>query len=145
MQSRRQCADHVRKTMTIQLNHIDHINVRCAATQLPAVRSFYANALGLVDGDRPPFAFDGAWMYLGDQAVIHIAVYSPKDAPRTGEITEGVDHFSFRTQNRSAARAHLQSQGIEFEERIVPDRNIAQIFMHDPVGTRIELTFVGEC
>jgi catechol 2,3-dioxygenase-like lactoylglutathione lyase family enzyme len=131
--------------MTFQLNCIDHINVRCSQTKLAAVRAFYRDALGLIDGDRPPFAFDGAWMYLGDQAVIHIAVYSPKDAPRTGEISEGVDHFSFRTQGRAAARAHLESLNVSFDERIVPDRNIAQIFMRDPVGTRIELTFVGEC
>jgi catechol 2,3-dioxygenase-like lactoylglutathione lyase family enzyme len=130
---------------TFQLNHIDHINVRCSQAKLAEVRGFYANALSLVDGDRPPFAFDGAWMYLGDQAVIHIAVYSPKDATRQGEISEGVDHFSFRTQGRAAARAHLQSLHIPFDERIVPERNIAQIFMRDPVGTRIELTFVGEC
>jgi catechol 2,3-dioxygenase-like lactoylglutathione lyase family enzyme len=131
--------------MSLALQNIDHVNVRCSQAKLPAVRKFYSEVLGLVDGDRPPFAFDGAWMYLGSQAIIHIAVYSPKDQAGAGEVAEGVDHFSFHTKGRDGARTHLQSLHVPFEERDVPARNISQIFLRDPVGTRIELTFIGEC
>ena len=37
---------------------LDHVNIRTAA--LAPMRKFYAEALGLEDGARPPFDFGGA-------------------------------------------------------------------------------------
>ena len=52
------------------LKQLDHVNVRTA--NLDAMVSWYRDILGMQVGDRPQFSFPGAWMYVGDQAVIHL-------------------------------------------------------------------------
>ena len=54
----------------MQIGNLDHVNVR--TSQLDAMIDWYSNILGLRQGDRPNFPFPGAWMYAGDQAVVHL-------------------------------------------------------------------------
>ena len=80
------------------LQNLNHFLV--LTRDLEATRDFYVDVLGLEDGDRPPFAFDGHWIYLGDRAVIHVAELGdylkrrrsrartlPKTAPPARSIT----------------------------------------------------------
>ena len=48
---------------------LDHVNI--TTTRLHQSVEFYT-ILGLRDGFRPDFEFDGAWMYCGDRAVVHL-------------------------------------------------------------------------
>jgi catechol 2,3-dioxygenase-like lactoylglutathione lyase family enzyme len=50
------------------LSRLDHVTILCS--DLERSRAFYAEALGLVDGDRPPFDFPGAWLWLEGRAVV---------------------------------------------------------------------------
>ena len=69
---------------------IDHYTV--LTNDLDATKRFYCEFLGLSDGPRPPFNFPGAWLYAGNQPVVHVVAGRPfsKD---TG--TGGVDHVAF--------------------------------------------------
>ena len=40
---------------------LDHINI--ATPRLAESRDFYVEVLGLQEGPRPPFEFDGYWLY----------------------------------------------------------------------------------
>ena len=40
-----------------------HVNIRCTPGDLAGLEKFYAEALGMKSGPRPPFAFPGAWLY----------------------------------------------------------------------------------
>ena len=51
------------------VNDLDHVNI--TTTSLKQSVEFYT-MLGLRDGYRPQFSFDGAWMYCGDRAVVHL-------------------------------------------------------------------------
>lgn len=54
--------------MTIQgLNHFTVLT-----EDLEATRRFYAEVLGLTEGERPPFGFPGAWFYCRGQPVLHV-------------------------------------------------------------------------
>lgn len=39
---------------------------------LDATKAFYVDILGLKEGYRPPLGFPGVWLYVGDQAVLHV-------------------------------------------------------------------------
>ena len=39
---------------------------------VPGTVRFYSDLLGLHEGERPPLGFPGAWLYAGDQPVLHI-------------------------------------------------------------------------
>src|SRR5712672_2561593 len=68
------------------MNHFTILTKDVAATQ-----DFYSDILGLTVGYRPPITRPGAWMYAGEQAVLH--VIDPIEMPQN---PNGVlDHMAF--------------------------------------------------
>ena len=49
---------------------LDHVNLRTA--NLAGMIAFYEKVLGLTLGPRPAFGFDGAWLYCGERATVHL-------------------------------------------------------------------------
>lgn len=121
---------------------LHHFTIRCSSTELLRLRDFYCDVLGMTEGPRPNFDFPGHWLYLGDVGLLHLAAILP-DQP--GCIDEGgmsgFDHVSLAGAHLDAARQLLADRGIPFEELPVPGWPLWQIFLRDPVGSKIELTF----
>jgi len=115
------------------LARIDHVTILCS--DLARSHAFYAEALGLVDGDRPPFNFPGAWLWLGDRAVVHLVGGRNQGTTETGSF----DHFAFAASDLEGTRARLKKAGFPFRETSVPGRPLHQIFVVDPDGVQIEL------
>jgi catechol 2,3-dioxygenase-like lactoylglutathione lyase family enzyme len=115
------------------LSRIDHVTIR--VSDLQRSRAFYADALGLVDGERPPFNFPGAWLWLGDRAVVHLVGGRAAAVAETGPF----DHVAFAASDLEGTRARLKNAGIAFRETSVPGRPLHQIFFTDPDGVAIEL------
>ena len=92
------------------LTKLDHVNVRTA--NLEAMERFYSDALGLSTGWRPPFDFDGRWLYCGEAPIVHlVAVESHQEtvAPR-------VEHFALAGREpRFGLRTHLVVRDSESE------------------------------
>ncbi len=57
--------------------------------------------------------------------------------PATGHL----DHVSFRSRGLAEMRAHLGASGVPFAEAPIPGWAIHQLFLHDPRGLKIEMTF----
>lgn len=120
------------------LANLDHYNIN--TSNLERSVTFYEEVLGLRNGARPKFGIPGAWLYLGETAVLHLIV-SGKD----GENGSGaIDHIAFRANDYDAMRANLKKRDVKFTEMAVPDFNVRQIFVHDPDGVKIELNFFGD-
>ena len=122
---------------------MNHVTINCAPTELGALRDFYVAALGLTEGKRPDFSFPGHWLYLDGRPVVHLAgrttIAPGTRAPARGGA--GFDHVAFTAEGLEAARARLDGAGIAYEEAPVPGFPLHQIFLADPLGQRIELTF----
>jgi catechol 2,3-dioxygenase-like lactoylglutathione lyase family enzyme len=122
---------------------LDHVNIR---TDHPdETRDFFVDVVGLRNGERPPFNFGGYWLYAGDQAVIHITDARDEGAHgiATGRAGAAVDHVSFRMTGYEPLKRLLERRGIPHEMRIVPRNGDVQIFVDDPNGVTVELTFLG--
>ncbi|MCE2949217.1 MAG: VOC family protein [bacterium] len=117
---------------------LDHYNI-CTA-DLDRARRFYAEVVGLRDGERPPFGRPGAWMYLGEQAILHISTSRVPDSSKR----DAFDHVAFRASGLAETRATLDRLGIRHQSFTVPDRNLVQVFFRDPDGAEIELVFSGD-
>ena len=116
---------------------LQHLNIRC--TDLSRSRDFYA-ALGLKEGERPPFASRGYWMYLNNDPVVHLVEKKLGEriqGPGTGEL----DHVAFAANDLEAFRARLDKHNIPFREAIVPRDKSIQLFVKDPDGIQLELNF----
>jgi catechol 2,3-dioxygenase-like lactoylglutathione lyase family enzyme len=118
------------------LKGLDHVTVNCA--DLDRSRAFYAEALGMTDGERPPFPFPGAWLYLGGRPVVHL-VGGTDAMGATGSF----DHVAFEAEDFDAVRDRLQARGVAFRENHFPAARIRQLFFADPDGVKIELNFRG--
>lgn len=127
----------------MRLEHIDHFTLRVAAARLPELLDFYTRVLGLREGDRPAFDFPGHWLYAKGQALVHLAGNEPAGEPAAPDAlpTGKFNHVSLRATGLKATREHLQAQGMDWREAPVPGAPLHQIFLLDPVGLKIELTF----
>jgi len=107
---------------------------------LDATKSFYVGLLGFTDGPRPAFDFPGAWLYIGDQAVLHIVAGRTVPDPPAGVI----DHVALIASNLSETVARLKTHKIDYELRRLPGRGAWQLFFHDPNGAKVELDFSAD-
>lgn len=127
----------------MQIHQIDHFTLRVDPAQLPQLKHFYTRVLQLSEGDRPGFDFPGHWLYANGKALVHLAGNAPTGEARApADLPTGqFNHVSLRTTGLKATRAHLEAQGVDWKEAPVPGMPLHQVFLHDPVGLKIELTF----
>ena len=119
------------------LERFDHYNVLTKDAAKSA--KFYVDVLGLRVGDRPPFKFPGAWVYCGDQAVLHLV-----ERDEVPEGTGKLDHVAFRCTGYGELKGKLDAAGVEYTERVVQKFNLTQLFLQSPDGLKLELTFTEE-
>lgn len=138
------------------LTKLAHFSIR--TTDLERSCGFYERILGFRRGYRPPFAFPGAWLYMGDDerefGTVHIIGIDPKNpagltaylgdkAPlETGTGT--VDHIAFLATGVAAMWQTLRAEGIAWRDRTVPSLGLHQVFIEDPSGVTIELNYPAE-
>ena len=121
---------------------LNHYTIRCAPGELPALDDFYTRVMGLQKGRRPAIPAPGTWLYAGGMPIVHLYAYlDAVQAPQT-PVTGPLDHISFRGHDLEGTKAHLRANGIEFTQAPIPDWDIEQLFVHDPKGLKIELTFL---
>lgn len=115
---------------------LDHVNI--CTEELDATVRFYEDFLGLRNGERPNFAFPGAWLYCGDVPIVHLVGRKP-EAPGTGVV----DHFAVGAEDIRGYVERARKGGYEYEVRDVPGGRIRQMFVHDPNGVKVELNFLA--
>ena len=120
---------------------LDHVNIR--TTRLAEMARFYETVLELAPGARPPFRFDGAWLYCGDKAAVHlVGVTEVPQAP--GAPKPRIEHFAFRAAGLVDFLERLKSQNVAYRVSVVPELSIVQVNIFDPDGNHIEIAFRPE-
>jgi catechol 2,3-dioxygenase-like lactoylglutathione lyase family enzyme len=119
---------------------LDHVNIRCRPSDLPEMRRFWGEVVGLAEGPRPDFDFPGIWFWAGARPVVHIAARAPEGDP-LGSETGAFGHVALRAEGLEETRARLARLGVPAREAPVPGFPLHQIFLTDPAGIAVELTF----
>jgi catechol 2,3-dioxygenase-like lactoylglutathione lyase family enzyme len=121
-----------------------HVALRTG--DLDATVRFYTEVMGMIVAERPPIGFPGAWLkpaQPGADAIIHLyagdAALDPDGSLRTG--SGAIDHVSVACQGYSAFRERFRRFGLEWRENVVPATPLWQLFVYDPNGVQLELTF----
>jgi len=123
---------------------LHHFTIRCTPEELPPLVEFYTRVMRLTVGARPEIPAPGAWLYADGQPIVHLYAHlSAPDRPagQGGPVTGHVDHISFRSRGLSEMRAHLRAMDVPFVEAPIPGWAIHQLFLQDPRGLKIEMTF----
>ena len=122
----------------MQLKAFDHVNVKTA--NLANMVAWYEDVLGLVSGPRPDFQFDGAWMYLGDLAIVHLVA----QAEPAKSIDPQIEHFAISAEGLNDFIKKLKDRGIEPKVNKIESFGIVQVNIFDPDGNHIHIDFKSE-
>jgi extradiol dioxygenase family protein len=120
-----------------------HFNIRCSVEDLPAIEKFYGDVLDLKVGPRPNFMMPGIWLYYGDDPILHVGARFPKGAQIKDKHSGSIDHIAWKASGAAEFRKRLKRLDIEFEEQNIQDAGY-QVFLYDPVGTKLEFNFLNE-
>jgi hypothetical protein len=105
--------------------------------------------LGLAEIARPDFGYPGAWLacpHPGGAAIIHIYAGGPA-LGADGHVPLGsaaIDHLSLSCSGYAAFKARFIAHGLAWREFVVPGTALWQLFVYDPSGVQLELTFNGD-
>ena len=124
---------------------LGHVNLRGPAGLVEELKNFYVDVIGLRAGPRPTFrsGSSGYWLYAGERDVIHLSV-DPRRATTADVPQAGFGHFALLCDHTDfeQTRARLEALGVEYTVDEVEERGQIQVFLADPAGTTVELTFV---
>ena len=122
------------------------LHVAIKTNNLAATVKFYRDVLGLSLVPRPDFAHKGAWLAASDAPpMIHLyqAGHGVADGLPTPDGTAAIDHVSIAATGYKAFVDRFQSAGLDWREYKVPGTGLWQLFVYDPSGVKVELTFNG--
>jgi catechol 2,3-dioxygenase-like lactoylglutathione lyase family enzyme len=117
-------------------------------SDIEATKDFYCDALGMRVGMRPPLAFPGYWLYLGEIPCIHIAEWETYAAhsreqgipvSKRASGTGPLDHIAFNAENFDEVLARLERHGVRPGRNVVAGTPLRQVFLTDPNGVKIEI------
>ena len=133
------------------LTNIDHYAIK--TNKLEETKAFY-ELLGLIEGPRPNFSFEGYWLYLGDVALVHLISDDDNRSSGvdkySGKMSKGlqglrgsgsIDHIAFRAINAERLKTNLEQHNIFFRQREVPNMKLFQIFLEDPNKITVEINY----
>ncbi|MNR99679.1 hypothetical protein D3C72_309190 [compost metagenome] len=121
---------------------IDHATI--VTPQLEAVRLFFCDIVGLTVGERPPFSFEGYWLYHEGKAVIHL-IKTNSERP-LAKTPSRIDHIAFRIDDDlhwHQLIARLQAGTMEYQSSTVPVTGERQLFVVPTPGVMIEFVTAG--
>jgi catechol 2,3-dioxygenase-like lactoylglutathione lyase family enzyme len=103
---------------------LHHFNIRVAANELAALRTFYTDVVGLTVGPRPPFQSVGTWLYAGSIPILHltqmntgetVAPGSPEALPESLEKRcSAFDHIALACTDLDDTLRRLNSHGVQY-------------------------------
>jgi catechol 2,3-dioxygenase-like lactoylglutathione lyase family enzyme len=123
-----------------------HLAIKTA--DLARTLAFWTGVIGLRETARPDFGYPGAWLACGQpggQAIIHVYAGGPAlgSAGVVDSGTAAIDHVSLACTGYHAYIARFRAAGLDWREFLVPGTSLWQLFVYDPSGVQLELTFEG--
>ena len=117
------------------LNRLDHVNIH--TTRVDELVDWYESVLGMKSGPRPDFPFPGAWLYVGEHAVVHLVGKTAQPQ----NIEPRIEHFSFSATGMKEQLERLEKHGVAHTIDPVPGIPVVQINLRDPDGNHIHVDY----
>src|SRR5437763_17151832 len=96
---------------------LDHFNIR--TRKLADTVRFYEDVLGLKKGERPNFAFPGAWMCSEGKPVVHLVDISPTDEQQKAD-SGVVHHVAFASRGFAGMNGNIRPREWRSRRRRCP-------------------------
>jgi len=122
----------------MQVKKLDHVNIR--TTQLDTMINWYTNVLGLENGYRPSFTFEGAWLYASGSVIIHLVQIDEKNTIGS-ESSLKLEHFALQAAGAIEFEATLNKASEKFKRIELAEINAVLYNVWDPDGNHIHIDF----
>ena len=122
-----------------------HVSIKTA--DLEKSLRFYKSILGLTEEKRPPLGFPGAWLgvpTVSGFAIIHMYAGHAATTEPDGSVpvgTKAVDHVALSAIGYDAIRDRIKKAGLDWREGGIRGGNLWQLYVFDPSGVQLELSF----
>ena len=129
----------------MQITGLFHVAIK--TNDLDATVKFYTDVLGMKLAHRPDFGFPGAWLALATARRSSTSTPAGRrSAPTARRRTapRALDHVSLTIKGWDECLERVKKLGYDWRAAIVPGMSLWQIFVHDPSGVMLELTFDGK-
>ena len=122
------------------ISNLDHVNLR--THRLDEMIDWYGRVLDMHPGPRPDFPFPGAWIYAGDQALVHLVGVDGEPGSNPDDLK--LEHAAFRASGLGSFVAKLEKLGERMDIIEVPTFPIIQVNIWDPDGNHLHIDFHNE-
>jgi catechol 2,3-dioxygenase-like lactoylglutathione lyase family enzyme len=126
---------------TMPVTGLDHVNI--VASDLAASVRFYAEVLGLERREGPSIRGRGVLQWMHDpqgRPIVHLAA-AGGEGPAAGAPTGALDHVALACRDYDATIARLEEHGLAYRTSAIAELRLRQVFLADPSGVKLELTF----
>ena len=126
----------------MEIQTLDHVNLK--TTRLAEMVAWYRDVLGLEAGARPDFDFEGAWLYAGTHAFVHLVGIEDTGAVGSEQALK-LEHFAFRGKDAQSFESRLKARGDRFRKVEITETQTVAFNIWDPDGNHIHVDFdLGE-
>jgi catechol 2,3-dioxygenase-like lactoylglutathione lyase family enzyme len=125
---------------------LSHVAIK--TNDLTATLAFYTKVIGLVSVSRPDFGYPGAWLGVpgpSGHAIVHIYAGGPALGPEGATVlgSGAIDHVTLTCHDFRGFIDRFTAAGLQWREFLVPGTTTWQLFVFDPSGVQLELSFDG--
>lgn len=115
---------------------------------LPATSVFYREVMGMDIAQRPDLDFDGIWLKTatpGGDIIIHVyAGDAAREVDGSHAMGAGViDHIALSAHGYEGFRQRFETWGLDWRANVLPEIGLWQLFVYDPSGAMLELSFAA--
>lgn len=120
---------------------LNHFNISASQELIERVKQFYTDVVGLALGPRAHLDHEGYWLYAGCTPIVHLSVR----ADAVSSAQKGYfNHISLGCVGLKSAIAKMLATQTPYQLIQLPDIHQTQLFVTDPAGIGVELTFFNE-
>jgi hypothetical protein len=149
---------------------LNHFNITASPALIEQLKNFYVNVIGLTLGPRALLDHDGFWLYAGEFSIVHLSAREqstcqqsicrniaettaakkvPLEVPLEVTLVESCfNHISLSCVGLAATIEKMIAMEIPYKITEVLGVGLeggqTQIFIKDPAGIGVELTFFNE-
>lgn len=130
----------------MQVLGLNHFNITASPCLIEQVKRFYIDIVGLKIGSRAHLDHEGYWLYAGDSPILHLSARPElKQHPDLKTRPGYFNHISLSCVGLKSAIAKLTTTHTPYRLIELSDIKQTQLFVKDPAGIGVELTFFNEC
>ena len=139
------------ESATMAVTGLNHFNITASPDLIEQVKTFYRDILGFKVGPRAHLEHSGYWLYAGEAPILHLSACPEMDAKMGAEMIKSTvkcrgffNHISLNCVGLQATTARLSATNTPYKTIELSDIAQTQVFITDPAGIGVELTFFNE-